>query len=238
MTAGGPRAERRRHQHERAQPVDQALADVRAVPALGHVLRRRPAVQGDARRYRGCRSLREFALSPCRPEICAASEGRQCCCRGYSTEMSTNQVLCLQNVPEHREPFPGDACFVHQEASLTRRCRVCSSLTARRRWRGDPAQLWAQHRDPELPNPQCPEHHGRHPSWYSVRRALRQAWELNDAAKAERLIRNLAQRMEQEAPGGRLSDDGSSDRSEKRRGGGLPPCWIEKDGPMAGFTGG
>lgn len=35
----------------------------------------------------------------------------------------------------------------------------------------------------------------------SVRRALRQAWELNDAAKAERLIRNLAQRMEQEAPG-------------------------------------
>ena len=28
-----------------------------------------------------------------------------------------------------------------------------------------------------------------------------QAWELNDAAKAERLIRNLAQRMEQEAPG-------------------------------------
>src|SRR5262249_52224118 len=35
----------------------------------------------------------------------------------------------------------------------------------------------------------------------SVRRALRQAWELDDAAKAERLIRNLAQRLEQEAPG-------------------------------------
>jgi putative transposase len=35
----------------------------------------------------------------------------------------------------------------------------------------------------------------------SVRRALRQAWELNDAAKAERLIRNLAQRLEHEAPG-------------------------------------
>jgi putative transposase len=64
----------------------------------------------------------------------------------------------------------------------------------------DPAQLWAQHRDPELPNPQGPEHHGRLPK-PSVRRALRQAWELNDAAKAERLIRNLAQRMEQEAPG-------------------------------------
>ena len=36
------------------------------------------------------------------------------------------------------------------------------------------------------------------------------------------MLRNLAQRMEQEAPRGRLSDDGSSDRSEKRWGGGLP----------------
>src|SRR6516162_8824559 len=34
----------------------------------------------------------------------------------------------------------------------------------------------------------------------SVRRALRQAWELDDAARAERLIRNLAQRLEHEAP--------------------------------------
>lgn len=34
-----------------------------------------------------------------------------------------------------------------------------------------------------------------------VRRTLRQAWELNDAGKAERLIRNLAQRLEREAPG-------------------------------------
>ena len=34
----------------------------------------------------------------------------------------------------------------------------------------------------------------------SVRRALRQAWELDDADKAERL-RNLARRLEQEAPG-------------------------------------
>jgi transposase-like protein len=35
----------------------------------------------------------------------------------------------------------------------------------------------------------------------SVRKALRQAWELDDAAKAERLLRNLARRLEQEAPG-------------------------------------
>src|SRR6266852_2087109 len=35
----------------------------------------------------------------------------------------------------------------------------------------------------------------------SVRRTLRQAWELDDADKAEKLIRNLAQRLERDAPG-------------------------------------
>jgi putative transposase len=35
----------------------------------------------------------------------------------------------------------------------------------------------------------------------SVRKVLRQAWELDDADKAERLIRNLARRLEQQAPG-------------------------------------
>ena len=35
----------------------------------------------------------------------------------------------------------------------------------------------------------------------SVRRTLRQAWELDDAVKAERLMRNLARRLEQMAPG-------------------------------------
>jgi transposase-like protein len=35
----------------------------------------------------------------------------------------------------------------------------------------------------------------------TIRTALRQAWELDDADKAERLIRNLARRLEQQAPG-------------------------------------
>ena len=35
----------------------------------------------------------------------------------------------------------------------------------------------------------------------SVRRALRQAWEMDDADKAEKLIKNLARRLEQDAPG-------------------------------------
>jgi transposase-like protein len=39
----------------------------------------------------------------------------------------------------------------------------------------------------------------------SVRRTLRQAWELDDAEKAEKLIRNLALRLEQYAPGVRDS---------------------------------
>ena len=34
-----------------------------------------------------------------------------------------------------------------------------------------------------------------------VRKALRQAWELNDAAKAEKLLRNLARRLDHDAPG-------------------------------------
>ena len=35
----------------------------------------------------------------------------------------------------------------------------------------------------------------------AVRRVLRQAWELDDATKAEQLLRNLARRLEQVAPG-------------------------------------
>jgi putative transposase len=35
----------------------------------------------------------------------------------------------------------------------------------------------------------------------AVRRVLRQAWELDDASKAEKLIRNLARRLEHDAPG-------------------------------------
>ena len=35
----------------------------------------------------------------------------------------------------------------------------------------------------------------------STRRVLRQAWELDDAAKAEKLIRNLARRLDQDRPG-------------------------------------
>jgi putative transposase len=39
------------------------------------------------------------------------------------------------------------------------------------------------------------------PLHVAARKALRQAWELDDADKAERLLRNLARRLEQQAPG-------------------------------------
>jgi transposase-like protein len=39
------------------------------------------------------------------------------------------------------------------------------------------------------------------PMHAAVRRVLRQAWELDDAEKAEKLIRNLARRLEYDAPG-------------------------------------
>jgi transposase-like protein len=54
----------------------------------------------------------------------------------------------------------------------------------------------------------CQIHKGRNiierlnePLKPSVKKVLRQAWDQDDAAKAERLLRNLARRLEQEAPG-------------------------------------
>ena len=61
---------------------------------------------------------------------------------------------------------------------------------------------------PTHPIQRCQIHKARNvierlpkPLHASVRRALRQAWELDDADKAERLLRNLARRLDQEAPG-------------------------------------
>jgi putative transposase len=59
-----------------------------------------------------------------------------------------------------------------------------------------------------MPIQRCQIHKARNvierlpkPLHASVRRALRQAWELDDAEKAERLLRNLARRLDREAPG-------------------------------------
>ena len=69
---------------------------------------------------------------------------------------------------------------------------------------GDPQHLRSPHPDPAVGQ----VHKARNiterlakPLHASVRKALRQAWELDDADKAEKLIRNLARRLEREAPG-------------------------------------
>jgi transposase-like protein len=60
---------------------------------------------------------------------------------------------------------------------------------------------------PHTPIQRCQIHKARNiverlpkPLHASIRRALRQAWELDDAEKADRLLRNLARRLEQDAP--------------------------------------
>ncbi len=57
-----------------------------------------------------------------------------------------------------------------------------------------PIQRCQIHKARNITDRLAPRHHA------AVRRALKQAWELDDADKAERPMRNLAQRFEQEAP--------------------------------------
>ena len=57
-----------------------------------------------------------------------------------------------------------------------------------------PIQRCQVHKARNITDRLAPKHHA------AVRRALKQAWEMDDAEKAERLIRNLARRFEQEAP--------------------------------------
>ena len=57
-----------------------------------------------------------------------------------------------------------------------------------------PIQRCQIHKARNITDRLAPKHHA------AVRRALKQAWELDDADKAERLMRNLARRFEQEAP--------------------------------------
>jgi putative transposase len=52
----------------------------------------------------------------------------------------------------------------------------------------------------------------------TVRKALRQAWEIDDAARAEQLIKNLARRLEREAPGVAASILEGLDETSRSRG--------------------
>ncbi len=57
-----------------------------------------------------------------------------------------------------------------------------------------PIQRCQVHKARHITDRLAPKHHA------AVRRALKQAWEMDDAEQSERLIRNLARRFEKEAP--------------------------------------
>lgn len=71
----------------------------------------------------------------------------------------------------------------------------------------------------------------------SVRKALRQAWELDDADKAEKLIRNLARRLERKAPACRQASWRASTKSSPSPGSAcLPNCAGRWPAPTSSRT--
>ena len=84
------------------------------------------------------------------------------------------------------------------ERGLTRRYRGSSSSTVPRHCPRRSAEPRRCRGDPALSGPQGPQHHGTI-AQITARlgsACVRQAWEMDDADKAERLIRNLAQRLD------------------------------------------
>ena len=72
-----------------------------------------------------------------------------------------------------------------------------SAMDIDRRFAGLPPARAPPHPPDELMNHAAPSKRRLR----LARKALRQAWEIDDADKAERLLRNLAQRLEREASG-------------------------------------
>ena len=73
--------------------------------------------------------------------------------------------------------------------------KALTSAVQRTFGRNTPIQRCQVHKSRNILE-RCPKKHIA-----SVRKTLRKAWELDDVAKAERLIKDLARRMEKEAPG-------------------------------------
>ena len=88
------------------------------------------------------------------------------------------------------------------ERGLSRKAATSSSWTVPRSEQGAAPDIRRGHSHPTVPNHKArnvadrlaPKHRA------AMRRAPKQAWESNEADKAERSIRNLARRFEQEAP--------------------------------------
>ncbi|MCP5085178.1 MAG: IS256 family transposase [Alphaproteobacteria bacterium] len=106
---------------------------------------------------------------------------------GATENTATVQAL-LDNLIERGLDPEGCCLFIVDGAKAL-------SKAIRRTFGADiPIQRCQIHKARNITDRLDPKHHA------SVRRALKQAWELDDADKAERLMRNLARRFELEAP--------------------------------------
>ncbi len=106
---------------------------------------------------------------------------------GATENTATVQAL-LDNLIERGLDAKGCYLFIVDGAKAL-------SKAIRRTFGADiPIQRCQIHKARNITDRLAPKHHA------AVRRALKQAWELDDADKAERLMRNLARRFEQEAP--------------------------------------
>lgn len=106
---------------------------------------------------------------------------------GATENTATVQAL-LDNLIERGMDPEGCYLFIVDGAKAL-------SKALRRTFGADiPIQRCQVHKARNITDRLPPRHHA------AVRRALKQAWQLDDADKAERLIRNLARRFEQEAP--------------------------------------
>ena len=114
-----------------------------------------------------------------------AGQQMACSMRLISTDDGRSRVRFAARWSFRFCSLSASSCFVHQEAQFfIRRCRVCSSLTAR-------GAAWAIRRSfgRNIAIQRCQIHKARNimerlpkPPHTSVRRALRQAWELTYAA--------------------------------------------------------
>ncbi len=106
---------------------------------------------------------------------------------GATENAATLQALLDDPIERGLDPAGCYLCIVDGAKALGK--------VLRRTFGADiPIQRCQIHKARNITDRLAPRHHA------SVRRALKQAWELDDADKAERPMRNLARRFEQEAP--------------------------------------
>jgi hypothetical protein len=119
----------------------------RAIRSRPSLFQRRTTRPGNRNRRAACsmsRSRARTAATACTVRTSCGNEWRNragqqidCSICAISIEDGRSRVRFASRWSFRFCSSSASSCFVHQEAQfLIRRCRVCSSLTARRRWRG------------------------------------------------------------------------------------------------------